>query len=135
MNTATQTQTRTLEIDGMNGDACVTKVTGALKAVSGVETQSVKVGSATIKSDKAGCDAACTGITAAGFRAHEEVRPGTDGGKHADNANDRTHSGKGQPQHPGATPSPAMAPAAAKPSDSNTGHTGNTGTAAKPAMK
>ena len=50
--TQTQSQTRTLEIDGMTGDACFKKVTGALKEVSGVETQSVKVGSATIKCDK-----------------------------------------------------------------------------------
>lgn len=62
---------RTLHIDGMKGEACVQKVTGALKGVEGVTTHSVKVGSANIKSDKAGCDASCAAIGGAGFKAHE----------------------------------------------------------------
>lgn len=95
MDTATQTQTRTLEIDGMSGDACVKKVTGALKTVDGVETKSVSVGSATIKSDKAGCDAACACIRAAGFPAHEGVRTGRDTNEHTGNSG-AMPSAKGQ---------------------------------------
>jgi copper chaperone CopZ len=74
----TEIQTRTLEIGGMSGDACVKKVTSALKDVNGVETHSVKVGSANIKSDKAGCEAACAGIKHAGFTAHEATRTGNE---------------------------------------------------------
>lgn len=74
MNTATAT-TRTLKIDGMSGDACVKKVSGALKEVRDVTTQSVKVGSATIGSDEAGCAAACAAIGRAGFKAHQDPNP------------------------------------------------------------
>lgn len=62
---------RTLEIDGMSGDACVQKVTGALKGVQGVETHSVEVGTAKIGADQAGCNAACAAIGIAGFKARE----------------------------------------------------------------
>jgi copper chaperone CopZ len=71
MNTATKTQTRNLKIDGMSGDACVKKVTSALNDVENVTTQSVRVGSAVISADTRGCDAACAGVTAAGFPTHE----------------------------------------------------------------
>lgn len=64
---------RTIEIDGMTGPACVQKVTGALKGVPNVETTSVTVGAASIKSDQTGCDAACRGIGSAGFKARESV--------------------------------------------------------------
>ena len=74
MESATMT-TRTLDIDGMSGDTCVQKVTGALKGVHGVTTQSVKVGAATIGSDQAGCTAACAAIGTAGFKSRE--RPST----------------------------------------------------------
>lgn len=67
----TNTNTRTLEIKGMTGDACVQKVTGALKSVQGVFTKSVKVGTATIGADKSACDAACVAIGTAGFTANE----------------------------------------------------------------
>ncbi len=70
METATTTG-RTLEIDGMSGDACVQKVTGALKGVHGVSTQSVKVGGAKIQADQAGCAAACAAIGSAGFKVRE----------------------------------------------------------------
>jgi copper chaperone CopZ len=70
MNTTTST-TRTLEIDGMTGDTCVKKVTGALHEVQDVATHSVKVGSATIGADQKGCDAACGAIGKAGFKARE----------------------------------------------------------------
>lgn len=70
MDTATMS-TRKLAIEGMSGDACVKSVTGALKSVQGVSTSSVEVGSATIQANKAGCDAACTAIGTAGFKARE----------------------------------------------------------------
>ena len=73
MESATLTS-RTLKIDGMNGDACVQKVTTALKGVPNVKTGSVKVGEATIHADKAGCDAACNAINTAGYKSH----PATD---------------------------------------------------------
>lgn len=60
---------RTLKIDGMNGDACVQKVTTALKGVPNVKTDAVKVGEATIHADKAGCDAACNAINTAGYKS------------------------------------------------------------------
>lgn len=72
MESATIT-TRTLDIDGMSGDTCVQKVTGALKNVQGVTTQSVKVGAATIGSDQAGCTAACTALGTAGFKSRERA--------------------------------------------------------------
>lgn len=75
MQPATMTN-RTLEIDGMTGDACVQKVTGALKGVQGVETRFVKVGMAKVGADQAGCDAACAAIQSAGFKAHERARSG-----------------------------------------------------------
>lgn len=75
MQSATMTN-RTLQIDGMTGDVCVQKVTSALKGVPGVETQSVKVGSASIGADQAGCDAACAAIGTAGFKAREGAREG-----------------------------------------------------------
>ena len=119
----TEVQTRTLEIGGMSGDACVEKVTGALKDVNGVETHSVKVGSANIKSDKAGCEAACAGIKHAGFTAHEATRTGNDrnvasGDPKGDRRGDQQGSqpaiqpvsqhgnehGKGQSQHAASQP-------------------------------
>ncbi len=70
MQPATMTN-RTLEIDGMTCDACIQKVTNAIKSVPGVEAQSVKVGSAKIGADQAGCNAACAAIGIAGFKARE----------------------------------------------------------------
>jgi copper chaperone len=71
---ATTIRTRTLEIDGMSCEACVQKVTDALRNVHGVSTQSVKVGSATIGADQAGCSAACAAIGGAGFKAREGAK-------------------------------------------------------------
>lgn len=135
MATQNQNQTRTLEIDGMSGDACVNKVSGALKAVAGVETKSVSVGSATIKSDKAGCDAACAGIKKAGYSAHEGVRTGSDSSQRTDDS-DIMPKGKGQAQ-------PSMQHQGASDDDATTGKTGGQkhgqvvtpGSAPKPAMK
>lgn len=69
---ATTNTTRTLKIDGMSGDACVKKVTAALRDVPGVSTQSVSVGSATFKGDESACDAACAAIDAAGYKSRKE---------------------------------------------------------------
>lgn len=63
----TSKSVRNIDIKGMNGNDCVQKVSGALKAVSGVQVHSVRVGSAKIEADQAGCDEACKAITAAGF--------------------------------------------------------------------
>lgn len=62
------TTNRTIEIDGMTGDACITKANAALKGVAGVTTQSVKVGSAAINADDAGFNAACAALGGAGFK-------------------------------------------------------------------
>lgn len=69
--TATTKSNRTLKIDGMSGDDCCKKVTGALKGVSNVQTHNVKVGTARIEADQAGRDAACKAIGDVGFKAHE----------------------------------------------------------------
>lgn len=66
--------TRTLEIDGMSGDACVQKVTNALKHVHGVSTQSVKVGSATIGADPAGFKSACAAVAGSGYKVRDGNR-------------------------------------------------------------
>lgn len=85
MQAATMTE-RTLKIDGMHGDACVQKVTGALKDMPGVTTRSVTVGSASISADKAGSDAAVAGIAKAGFKSHETgmTTENSAGGNHRD---------------------------------------------------
>jgi copper chaperone CopZ len=70
METMTKSS-RTIQIDGMTGDACTQKVTGALKAVRDIAVESVKVGSATINADKAGSQAACSAINGAGYRARD----------------------------------------------------------------
>ncbi len=70
MKTDTLASSRTIQIDGMSGDACVQKVTASLKNIPGVTTKSVTVGSAMIEADQAGCDSACAAINKAGFKAH-----------------------------------------------------------------
>lgn len=71
--TATKpSSTHTLNIHGMSGDACVTKVTDTLKGVPNVTTHSVKVGTAVIASDQHACDAACKAVTGAGYKTHEQ---------------------------------------------------------------
>lgn len=127
--------TRTLNINGMHGDACVQKVTGALKAVQGVTTQSVKVGSATIGADQGGCDAACSAIGKAGYKANELNRPTGPANDHAKHSSD----GKsGTAPGAGSEASPSMNPAATpgdKPAISPSGvpanNPGVTATAAK----
>jgi len=135
METATQTQTRTLEIDGMSGDACVKKVTGALKAVANVETKSVSVGSATIKSDKACCNAACAAIKEAGFSAHEGVRTGHDSSEPARDSNDKQQHGKGQAQPSMPLPDSSTASAPSKTGGNQPGQVVTPGATPKPAYK
>ncbi len=65
---------RTIEIEGMTGDECVTKVTSTLKGVPHIATKFVKVGSAVIGADQAGCKAACAALCTAGFKSHEDTR-------------------------------------------------------------
>jgi copper chaperone CopZ len=90
MESATMT-TRNLQIDGMTGDVCVSKVRGALKGVPDVTTQDVKVGSATIGADQIGCNAACAAIDTAGFKARETA------GKSDPNSTTRPASGSPSP--------------------------------------
>ena len=70
MTVATKSS-RTLQIDGMSGEDCCKKVTSALDGVSNVATHNVKVGSAKIEANDAGCKDACRAIDGAGFKAHE----------------------------------------------------------------
>lgn len=69
--------TTTLAISGMSCSHCVQAVTKALSTVPGVQTKSVKVGSAVI--DAADPAAAIAAIGNAGFEA-EIGKPATDGG-------------------------------------------------------
>lgn len=93
---------RTLAIDGMSGDGCVTKVKSALKAVPAITTESVSVGAAVIGADQRGCDAACTAISAAGYRATEKNgttetqnrKPGSNVENKAADATATGHAGK-----------------------------------------
>lgn len=110
--------TRNIEIDGMSGDACIHKVTNALKGLRNVSTQSVKVGSAHLNTDDEGCKSACNAISNAGFKAREHANAsgqhtaaavmepkGAQQGTH--NANDK-HAAV-EPQHTqGKTPAPAV---------------------------
>lgn len=73
MTVATKSN-RTLQIDGMSGEDCVKKVTGALEGVSNVSTQHVKVGTAKIEADETGCKDACKAIDGAGYKAHESQK-------------------------------------------------------------
>ncbi len=70
MSTVTS-MTRNLQIDNMTGQACVEKVTGALKGGHGVTTHSVEVGHAKIGANQSACDAACTAVGTAGYPARE----------------------------------------------------------------
>jgi|GEM_PF-6093855 len=66
-------QSQTIQIDGMTTDTCVQKVRGALSAVKDVTTDSVKVGSAHIRADKTGFDAARAAIGTAGFKVRSHT--------------------------------------------------------------
>ncbi len=64
---------RTIQIDGMTGEECIQKVTGALKNIRGVTTHSVILGSAAIGTDAAGSSNACAILEGVGFRARERA--------------------------------------------------------------
>ena len=68
--------TRTIEIDGMCGQACIQRVASSLSNIGGVSAESVTLGFVTIDADPIGCAAACTAIGLAGFRAHERAAHG-----------------------------------------------------------
>ncbi len=88
MESTTKTNTRTLKIDGMTGDVCIQKVKTALQGVAGVTTESVRVGSATIKcATDAQCDAACAAVSAAGYKATAEHASGSASANAKPNAN------------------------------------------------
>ncbi len=87
---------RTIEIDGMSGDACVKKVTSALKDVRGVSNASVTVGEATMKIDQAGCEAACAAIGKAGYKANA-ARTADDGNQENHIKPDAGRVGQGSP--------------------------------------
>lgn len=80
---STTPSNRTLEIDGMHGEACVQKVTGALKGVRGVTTQSVQVGSANITADDTACSAACGAVGASGYKVRERDSNAQGGSDHS----------------------------------------------------
>ena len=97
---ATQASDRTLSIDGMSGDACVTKVNSALRGLDGVVTKNVKVGSANINADIAGMTSACAAIDQAGYKAREKTATGSTGtsaNNSAANANAGTHNTNSNP--------------------------------------
>ena len=67
---STTTSVKTIAIEGMTGDACCQKVKKALGNISGLKTESVKVGSATVHCENQGqFDQAATAINGAGFTA------------------------------------------------------------------
>lgn len=67
---------RLIEIDGMSGEVSVSAVSAALGRVSGVRTESVEVGQATIGCTyPAAFGSACAAIHYAGFSAREGKSP------------------------------------------------------------
>jgi copper chaperone CopZ len=90
-------QSRTIKVDGMTGDTCVQKVSGALKSVEGVTTKSVTVGSVTIEADRDGYAAACSSIKAAGFKVQDSALDQTGHDKSSQGQQDKAKHG--QPLH------------------------------------
>lgn len=75
-------QTRTIEIDGMTGDSCISRITATVNAVDGVAVVSAELGSATITCDNpTRAHAACTAINAMGFKARTLPLPGAKGNR------------------------------------------------------
>lgn len=77
----------TLNIDGMNGDTCIKKVTHALKDVKDIVTKSVNLGSASIDASQEGAKEACKAVSSIGFKTREVkagiktgIEPGKDKG-------------------------------------------------------
>jgi len=96
--TQTTTSSRTLAIDGMSGDACVTKVKDALKRVQNVATRAVTVGSATIDADDAGCTAACSALGNAGYKAKSSGQSSSDTKSASGGSPDQSLRGKSPDQ-------------------------------------
>jgi copper chaperone CopZ len=70
MDTDADNKTRTILIEGMTSDACVQKVTAALKRVSGITIEAVRVGEAVIVCTyPAALSGARASILYAGYRA------------------------------------------------------------------
>ncbi len=66
---ATSQQSRTISIEGMEGDVCVQNVKDALKGVKGVTVQSIELGTATISASDEACEEAIEAIDTAGYPA------------------------------------------------------------------
>lgn len=99
---STTPSNRTLEIDGMHGEACVQKVTSALKGVRGVTTQSVQVGSANITADETACSAACGAVGASGYKVRERGAAGQSGQPtQGSSANQGSPTNQGYPSNQG----------------------------------
>jgi copper chaperone CopZ len=121
--------TKTIQIDGMKGDACVKEVTTALRDLNGVEAKSVAVGSAVLEcKDDAACDAACGAINAAGYTARQpNQQPGSQGkggvgherGTHSRDAGNAAHEGGSKPDGvaAGETRAPVIPTSGSKPGD------------------
>jgi len=132
MGSATKS-VRTLTIDGMSGNACVDKVSAALKTTPEVSVRSVKNGSAVLETDQAGCDAACKAIGTAGYKAHESTA--TESAPASPAYGSPAHSASTKPGHADAKPVHAEAKPAhaeAKPAHAETSPAMAGG---KPAMK
>ncbi|MGI9015234.1 MAG: hypothetical protein ACR2GY_13445 [Phycisphaerales bacterium] len=70
--TTPKTRDRTIDVDGMTGEACVTKLSTALKEVKGLDVSAVKVGNVSLRSaTRDDAIAARAAIKTAGF----EPRP------------------------------------------------------------
>ena len=116
--------TRTLTIDGMTGDACIAKVTAALKTVPEITDQNVKVGSASFSCDGSHCTQARAAIEKAGFRVRgvdssSETKPSAQPAKAGSNFGSDASVGNAKtppayaPSVAGAAASPAAVPAKA----------------------
>lgn len=94
VNDSNSAQSRTIKVDGMTGDTCVQKVSGALKGVEGVTTKSVTVGSATIEADRDGYAAACSAIKDAGYKVQDSGQNRSDQNKSGRNQSGQNQQGR-----------------------------------------
>lgn len=80
--------TRSIEIDGMNGDVCIKRVNAALRQVNGVSVQSVDVGTAVLDcDDEKAYEAACDAINNAGYDAHAAIGASAESSIHQERMN------------------------------------------------
>lgn len=62
-----------LRIDGMHCGSCIRRVTQALRSVSGVKAEEVRVGAARLEiQDSANTEAAIAAVSKAGYSAYQE---------------------------------------------------------------